>query len=376
MAKAQSGDRSRRRPLTFRDVMARESWRDLPPIVVLSGDAHFMKELFIRRFVKTVFGASDPVLQRFQGPPQKLQLELLPLATVLDELRTPSFFSPYRVVVLDGADAFVAAHGESLLPFFDRGFSGGYLIALLDEKLDGRKKFSRRLAEKACGIECRQPFDRPPPWETRTPAWNSELSHWIVERARGKSLEIDLETAFMLHERAGTDLAVLEEELEKLGTYVAAKRSGAITPESITAIVGEIRENSVFLLVDLFLEGRRREALREARRLFSSGIASRQKAARTSEPIGLVLLVIGALVPRLRSLRRALAMQKEGATPEHWIRAGLVQRPFINRFERQLQRLSLSKIGRILERLYQMDRSMKTGGDAEKLLELVLVEFG
>ncbi len=378
MAKARgvSKSGSKGSPTTFQDIMARGAWSDLPAVVALPGEARFMKELFVKRFVRTLFGESEPVIERFQGPPNKTQLEMLPLARVLDELRTPNFFSPHRVVLLEGADVFLAEYGDDLLPFIEDGFSGGYLIAFVAGKLDGRRRFSKRVAEKAWVIECAQPFDRPPPWDTRTPAWKSELSQWVLERARSKELAIDLETAFALHERAGTDLALIEEELEKLQTYLASRQSRKITPEAILAVVGDLHENSVFLLVDLFLEGRHVEAIREARQLFTRGVASKQAGPRTTDPIGIVLFFIGVLVPRLRSLRKALAMQKQGARGDDFVSAGLVGRPFVGRFERQLRSVSASKIAGILERLYHIDRSIKTGGDAERLLELMLVEFG
>ena len=185
---------------------------------------------------------------------------------------------------------------------------------------------------------------------------------------------MDLETAFALHERAGTDLAVLDEELEKLLTAVSTRGSRQVTAELITEVVGDTRESSVFLLVELFLEGRRREALREAHSLFQKGFFSQQRGVRTTEPTAIALIFLGTLIPRLRAIRRAHAMRQSGAGEEDWVRSGLVQRPFLSRFTRQVRAVSPSKVRTLFEELYDLDRAIKTGGNAEKLLELVLVE--
>ena len=350
--------------------MGQTTWAKLPAFCVLSGGAGFMKELLVRRFSAELFGDAEPEILRYDGPANDQQLGSLPLAQVLDELRTPSFFSPSRIVRIDNAATFLAAHAEILLPFVDQGFAGGHLILSLD-KLDGRRKISKEIASKGWVVECAQPFDRPPPWDQRTPAWESDLSRWVVERARLQELDVDLETAFAVHDRAGTDLAIIEEQLDKLKTYLTSHKSRRIDHAAVQAVVGDTRENSVFALVDLFLEGRRQEALREARLLFERGFAS-DRGPRTMDPAGIVMIFIGTAIPRLRSLRRAHAMRREGAGPDDWVRAGLVMRPFLSRFERQLRVYGTNSIGRAFERLFRVDRGLKTGGDARRLFEILL----
>ncbi|MBI4601673.1 MAG: DNA polymerase III subunit delta [Planctomycetes bacterium] len=365
---------TREKGLTFRALMARKAWTPLPPIAVLTGDAELFKQDVLRRFTRELFGDAQPEVRRFQGPTAERQGEELALATVLDELRTPSFFSAYRIVVIERANAFLAANSESFIPFLDKGFSGGHLIAFLDGKLDGRTRFARAMAEKGWIVECAQPYDRPPPWDSEAPPWDSELTHWLVSHARTKGLELDPQTAFLLHERAGTDLAILDEELGKIGTYLAARSSRRVDAEAIAAIVGDLREDSVFHAMELFLAGRA-EALEATSRLFRKGYHT-ERGALTTEPTSIALLFIGALVPRLKALRRAHALAAEGAGPDQWIAAGIVQRPFIARFQRELAAVPPRRLVRLLDRLYEIDRSIKSGGDPEVLLEILVAELG
>ncbi len=362
-------------PKSFDSIMGKK-WDTLPGVVALTGDARFLKDLFLKRFVQERFGGDEPVVTRFDGPTGEAQIESLPVSRVLDELRTPSFFSPYRIVIVDPAEWFLRAHGQILTPYLDSGFSGGHFVAIVDGKLDGRLKFSKTLATKGWVIECRQPYDRPPPWDTRTPTWDSELSHWVVRQAKSKKLRLDLETAFALHESVGCDLAILDEELEKLATWAAGRQTSEITFEAIKNLVTDSRDNSVFRLVDLFLEGECHGALTEARDLFRKGFASQQRATRTTDAAGILLIFVGSLIPRLRSLRRAHAMRHGGAGSDDWIKAGLVQRPFLPRFERQLQTVSPSRLSTLFRALYELDRAMKRGADPRDLLELFVSRYG
>lgn len=357
--------------LTFRGIMSRRSWQPLPSVAIAMGNADFLKALFVKRFTRELFGEREPEVRRFQGPAGERQIGDLPLSTVLDELHTPSFFSRERLIIVERADAFLGEHGEALLPFLDHGFAGGHLILVLAGKLDGRTKFAKAVKAKAWVIDCPQPYDRPPPWDPNTPAWESELTAWVVAQAKEKGLTIDSQTAFLFHERAGTDLAILDEEMEKLATYLSGKGTGTVDAEAVAAVVGDLREDSVFVLVERFLEGRAAEALDVADRLFRKGYAT-DRGPRTMEPIGIALLFIGALIPRLRALRRAHAVAADGGGPQKWVELGIIQRPFLPRFERQMAVMSPPRIAQAFERLYEVDKAMKSGGEARELIELFI----
>ncbi len=376
MAK-RSSSRAQSAGIAYTALMAKKRWNPLPPVVALTGGCAFLKKRVVARFTETVFGdASERVVSQFRGPANDRELSTLPPAQVLDELRTPSFFSPYRVVVLEDAGAFLSAHGDLLSPFLETGFSGGYLVALVAGKLDGRRKITKAIGRFGWIVDCAQPYDRPPPWDSRTPAWDSELSRWIVAEARSRGLELDLRTAFVLHERAGTDLSVLDEELEKFVTLTTARGDPEVKEADILAITADAHDSSVFHLIDLFLEGRRSEALAEAERLFTHGYSSGPRGAKSTDPMGVAQLFIGAIVPRLRGLRRAQEMHRRGASSDDWLREGLVQRPFLGRFERQLRATPGARIAQILEALYDADRGMKRGGDPKAGLEMVLARAG
>ena len=272
--------------------MARKSWRPLPAITLLAGDADFFKRLIFKRFTEELFGDAKPEISSFQATPGERQAQEPPLAKILDELRTPSFFSAHRIVTLEHGNAFLTAHGETLTPFLEKGFAGGHFIVFVDGKLDGRTRLAKAMAKAGWVVDCAQPYDRPPPWERHTPVWDSELTHWIVAHAQKMGLEIDPQTAFLLHQRAGTELALLSEELEKIATYLRSKGSKTVEAKAVTAVVGDLREDSVFQAIELFLEGRQVETLSAVGRLFAKGYHTSKGAVTDPTSISLLLSVL------------------------------------------------------------------------------------
>ncbi len=355
--------------LTCSALMARRSWKPLPAICALHGDAEFFKREIQERFARELFaGGDEPWIRRYRAA------EMAPgkptLAEVLDDLCTPSFLSSNRLVVVEAADQFLAAHREALEPFLEDGFSGGHLILLL-EALDGRTRFAKAVAQKGWAVACKKPFDRPPPWEAYAAPWDNELSHWVASRAREKGMEMDVETAHAFCQRVGTDLATLDEELEKLRTYLGETRK-KVDLEAVEAVAGELREDSIFDLIDAFLSKNRRAALRIARRLFQAGYHP-PKGSPVMESAGITMLFIGGLLSRLRALRRAHALAAQGKGQDAWISLRLTPKAFLNRFQRDLKATPPGRIDRALATLRQIDRSIKTGARPEVLLESFLM---
>ncbi len=345
--------------LTFTTLIERREWKPLPAVVLLAGESRFLRKHVERRFIDELFGGQPtPALERFDAAQDSENL----LARVLDELRTVSILSEERLVIVDGADQFLSEHRDDLLEWVERGFSGGHLILHLDRPADARTKFVKAVAEHGWVVACRQPFDRPPPWQTDAPPWDNDLTRWIVAWAMHRGLEIDFQTAYALQERAGTDLGVLDECLEKIRTYIGGKTT-RVDLRAVTAVAGDTREDSIFDLVDAFIAGDRPRAIDMAEKLFRAGYHPPRGGNPVFDAGSITIMFTGALVSRLRGLRRAHAMRAAGMGPDRWIEARLTTKPFTDRFRRDLGAMSPGRIAHAFESLLQLDRSVKSGGN-------------
>ena len=95
-----------------------------------------------------------------------------------------------------------------------------------------------------------------------------ELTQWILDRADSEAISIDFDAARYLAESVGSDLRIIDSELKKLHLY---NNFGAITIESVRVMVAQVREQSVFKVVDFVIEGRSKDAITVATQLVDAG---------------------------------------------------------------------------------------------------------
>ncbi len=357
--------------LTYQALMERTRWKPLPAVAALVGDADFFKREIEDRFIAELSeGGEKPFVRRVSGADK--DGAGLPLAEVLDDLRTPSFFESAKLVVIQAAEPFVARNAAALEPFISTGFSGGHLLLHLDN-LDGRTRFAKNLAEKGWAVSCQKPFDRPPPWQPDADPWDNDLCRWVAGRARMKKVAMDLELAQAFCQRIGTDLATLDAEMEKLRTYLGGN-GGRATLEAVEAVAGELREDSVFDLVDAFLSQNRPAALEIATRLMKSGYHP-PRGSPIYDAGTIWSFFTGAVIGRLQNLRRAHALQARGQGPDTWIALKLTPKPFLPRFERDFRAASPQRIAQAFAALRRLDRQVKTGSRAQLCLEEFLLKY-
>lgn len=370
MVSARGSPRTRQRKaggIPAAELLARARWKPLPAVVILAGDEPFLGRAVERRFAAELFGdAPLPALERFDAEQDRDRL----LARVLDELRTISILSSARLVIVDNADRFLADHREDLEPYIEAGFAGGHLILRASKPPDRRTRFGKLAGEKGWVVLCKRPFDRPPPWDTGSPPWNSELTRWIIEWARRHRLEIDPRTAHALQERVGTDLGEIDSTLQKLRTYLDAG-TNRVDIRAVEAVAGTLREDSIFDLVEMLIASDRARAIETAERLFAQGYHP-PRGNPVHDAGSITMMFIGALIARLRPLRRAHAMRAAGKGPQDWIEARLTTKPFIERFRAQLESMPPRRIDRAFEALADLDRAIKTGADPRTALTILL----
>lgn len=367
MARAREADKKSSSARPFSALMREKSWAPLPAFVALTPDADFFQEAVIRRFNGELFSDPDSrSITRIDGSKNADGL----LARVLDELRTLSILSPQRLVIIDHADAFVSAHRDDLEPHVEPGFSDGHLILKFDKALNSRTKLAKAIAKWGWIVDCKKPFDRPPPWKTGEPPWNNPLSEWIAGWARSKGLSLDLETAFHLQERVGTDLALLDKSLDKIQTFLGPE-SRTVEKETIDAITADIREDTVFELVERFILGDRARSLETLERLLENGVTS-QKGPPVHDPMAISLIFLGTLIPKLRNLRQAHALRARGEGSQSWVEHRLTPRFLLERFQRELQAMPPRRLHALFPVLLKMDRRLKTGASPREELTLLL----
>lgn len=154
------------------------------------------------------------------------------------------------------------------------------------------------------------------------PVWPVEadkLVGWLRGRCRRLRLEVDDESLALLAERTEGNLLAAHQELEKLRLLAP---SGAITPETVLASVGDSARFDVFRLSEAVLEGEADRALRVLSALRSEGTEA--------------TLVLWALTRALRDLWGAASSPGQSRARGGWQR----QSAALDKAARRAPRLS------------------------------------
>lgn len=90
--------------------------------------------------------------------------------------------------------------------------------------------------------------------------WDNQIVAWINARLMAQGLRIGNETAEFLLAWAGSDLRHLDNEIQKLATYLGD--GAAVTEDHVRTLITSCEDQFVYLLIDTIMEGRGDEALR------------------------------------------------------------------------------------------------------------------
>ena len=115
-----------------------------------------------------------------------------------------------------------------------------------------------------------------------------ELLEWAKSRFDDLGVFIDSKALSLLIESVGTDLRLLDSEIQKLSMY---KPSEMITDKDVGDLVAYVKEQSIFKLVDSVIDGNVNHSLKLIRSLIDSGQSFTFIKRMIERQIRLVLMV-------------------------------------------------------------------------------------
>jgi len=189
------------------------------------------------------------------------------------------------------------------------------------------------------------------------PPTSGKLRGWITERVERKGGEIEASAAEELAAFVGSDLRLLDQELDKLVAYV--DRARPITKADVHLLVSYVQEANVFEMVDAL--GRRdgEQSLNLLHRLLEGG----------EHPLSL----LGMIVRQFRIMIQVKDLAERGLPPAK-IGAQLGLHPFVaEKGLRQSGNFSMEQLETIYRKLLETDLAIKTGQMDQVLALDVLV---
>jgi DNA polymerase III subunit delta len=183
------------------------------------------------------------------------------------------------------------------------------------------------------------------------------VAGWITQRVKQRYKgTIDGSAAAVLAESMGTELRIIDGELQKMITYIDTD-SPHITLSHIELLVPYAYANDIFKLVDSIGQRNTRAALHMLHRLVEPDEKKREK----------YLGVLGMIVRQFRILIQVKELSAEGLEPST-IAKRIGQHPFVTeKAVAQSRNFSMPLLEAIYRRLLETDLDMKTGKTKEML---------
>ncbi len=260
-------------------------------------------------------------------------------AEILSAAQEAPAFAARRFLLVKAADKLSAKDGEALMDYLKVPCETTTLVFVTAKKLDGRRKFTQAIKDRAVVVDCGPPLD-------------GQLAAWIRKEAAAQGLQLSdaalgllKELAASLKDLPGASLHLIRHELEKLAAHLPpGSTAGA---DDVEALRGMEAGASVFDLAAALGARDRAKALRILARNLDTG----------EDP----LRILGALAYQYRMIWKA----KED--PRQWGRWADLSRAFTD-----------ARLRAAFERFAETDSKLKgaAGGSKERVLEALLLDLG
>jgi len=256
------------------DLIDRAARGEFAAVHVIAGEERFFVDRATAALRRAVVGEEGDAFNEevFQGRNGSAQ-------RILEAARTLPMMAQRRFVLVRGADQLSDADQERLADYLESP-SDSTCMVLTAEKLDGRGRLARNA--KKLGV-----------LSTAVPLKQAGVRRFIEGEARQRKLELRPDAAAALADALGTDLAAIDDALERLALYVGPGK--AIDLAAVEACVSRARVESIWALVDAIGLRDRRAALGAAASLLDAGEVPLRILALIARQLRMVARMRGAL---------------------------------------------------------------------------------
>lgn len=260
------------------------------------------------------------------------------LSDVFDELRSYSLMQTYKLVLVDDAEEFVKRFRSSLENYAAQPVDHATLV--LRAGTWHRGNLDKLIAKVGAVIKC----------DAMKPA---DAQAWVVRRlAKNYDRKIDRDAAGLLVQRAGTSLLKLDSELGKLAVMVDDGET--VSVEHVAQAVQQGSEEQAWAVQEAVLEAIGNEQPGDA-------VAKVRELVDLS---GQAEVLVGYFVADLmRKFTIALMLRRQGMNDSQIAKHDQLKLwgPRQRLFFQALGKLNSKAVGRMFDRVVEMDRRAKSG---------------
>ena len=307
-------------------------------IYLLHGQEDYLKRLYRDKLRNAIISPEDTMnFSYFEGKDFPVQ-ELISIA------HTVPFFSERRLILVENSGCF---KNQSDLPDYIGDFPESTYLVFVEREVDKRNRMYKAVQKKGTVSEMNGLTE-------------DDLKLWIAQSLKKDGKKITEQNIMYMVQKTGPDMKNLENELEKLISYVGEEP--VINREAIDAVCVVQTEGKIFQMIDEIGMKKQDKALS----LYYDLLAVREK------PMSILFLLI-------RHFNILLQIKELDGTgiPAGQMASKIGIPPFtVKKYIGQAKNFSIDQLKENITRAVEVEEGIKTGLLLEQIgVELLIVEF-
>lgn len=206
---------------------------------LLFGEEDYLRNLYKKKLSDAIVPESDNMNRTYLYERDASEEKIMELSETLP------FMSERRLILIEDSGFFKNGMSDGFLEYLERIPEETVLI--FSESVVDKKRKPYKALDRLDGlVECKKPSDK-------------EIASWIAGELSKNGKKIRSSTADFLLERAGSDMYLLKNEIDKLASFSGDREE--ITRDDIISVSSVNIQNSIFTMIDDIAEGRQKKAL-------------------------------------------------------------------------------------------------------------------
>lgn len=308
-------------------------------VYLLYGEEAYLKKQYKDRMIKAVIPDGDTMNYAYYEGKGINPAELIDLA------ETMPFFAERRLIVVENSGFFKNATPE--LADYIKGMPDTACMIFLENEVDKRGKMFRAVKDIGYISEMERQDEK-------------TLLYWIAGQIKREGKQIKESAARYLVARAGTDMELLEKELEKLFSYTLGRNE--ITAADIEAVCTTQIANKIFDMVEAVAAKQQKKALD----YYYDLLALKEPPMR----------ILYLLSRQFRLLLEVKELMRQGYDKAQIAKTTKLHPFAVGKYMKQCKDFSGSQLRSIMEEAAEYEELVKTGRLNDRMsVELFIVKY-
>lgn len=308
-------------------------------VYLLYGEEAYLKNLYKNKLKNAIVPPADTMnLNKYAG-------KGISIPSVIDQAETMPFFAEHRLILMEDTGFFKSASQE--LADYLPTMPAETVFLFVETEVDKRGKLFKTVKNMGRIVEM-------------THQKEETLMNWILRILQKENVKITKSAMQLLLERAGDDMENINNELEKLISYVY-EREG-ITREDVEKVCTVRTENKIFDMINAIAEKKQKRALE----LYYDLLALKEPPMR----------ILALIARQFNLLLQAKDLRRQGFD-QTTIASRMGVMGFVARnCLRQAEYFSIEILRSAVEECVRTDEAVKTGRMGDRMgVELLIVKY-